>query len=271
MRKLAFFIILPIWLCGQNALAEIPDSKLEWELGAGLSIINFRLYPGAGQSKTYVLPLPYFTLRSKYLEIDRGIRGFLPSHSDWYLDISADFALPVDSDASRLRAGMPDLDAIVQFGPSLQYSLFGARHLQREFRLELPLRAAIVLDAKTPGNEGWLFEPELVYEHRRQGRSGLAVKAGVGLRYATRDYYGYYYDVTPAYASVQRPAFTAEKGYGGFVLELSTSWRQADVIVWSIVRYQNLSGAIYEDSPLVEDKNYYFAMVGISWILSSSP
>lgn len=256
---IVFFLVLSC----SSAFAQ----KTQWELGAGVGVLDFRLYPGSHQSKTYVLPLPYFTLRSKYLEIDRGIRGLLPSNSDWYLDISADFGLPVDSDDSLIRTGMPDLDAIIQIGPSLEYSLYGGRDKAREFRLELPLRTAISVDIDKLSNEGWLIEPRLVYENRRTGRSGLFTKARAGLRYATQDYHAYYYDVTADFATPQRSLFESDKGYSGYVLDLRGSWRQDDIVYWGMVRYQNLNNTAFENSPLVEDEDYYFVAVGITWVL----
>lgn len=244
--------------------------KAQWELGAGVGALDLRLYPGSRQTKTYVLPLPYFMLRSKYLEIDRGIRGLLPSDSDWHLDISADFGLPVDSDDSRVRTGMPDLDAVIQLGPSAEYSILGKRNTQKEFRLELPLRTAIAFGDEHIGNEGWLIEPRLVYEHRRMTRYGLYAKARAGLRYATQDYHAYYYDVAPAFVTPERSLFESDKGYSGFVLDLRAAWRQGDVIFWGIARYQNLSGAVYVNSPLVEDKDYFFVGVGVAWVLAGS-
>ena len=267
-NRLSTILLLPALMYSHFTLAAEPAIKTEWELGASLAALDFRLYPGSRQTKTYVLPLPYFTLRSQYLEIDRGIRGLLPLGPDWHLDISADLGLPVDSDDSRVRAGMPDLDAIVQLGPSLEYSMLGGRHQPRELRLELPLRAAIALNLDKTGDEGWLFEPRLVYEMRRTGRSGLFAKVKAGVRYASADYHAYYYDVAPAFVTPQRAGFESDKGYSGFVLDVHASWRQDNILFWGIVRYQNLGGAVFEHSPLVEDKNYYLAVLGVSWIFA---
>jgi len=253
------FIVLP----GSSVFAK----NTKWELGAAVGALDFRLYPGSRQTKTYVLPLPYFTLRNEYLEIDRGIRGILPSDSDWYLDISADFGLPVDSDDSLVRTGMPNLDAILQLGPSLEYSIIGGRKKAEELRLELPLRTAISIDTDDIANRGWLIEPRLVYEKRRTARTGLFVKARAGLHYATQDYHAYYYDVTADFVTPQRSLFESDKGYSGLVLDLRAAWRQHDVMFWSIVRYQSLSRAVYKQSPLVEDNDYFFVGVGITWVL----
>jgi hypothetical protein len=40
--------------------------------------------------------------------------------------------------------------------------------------------------------------------------------------------------------------------------------------VGSFVRYDNLSGSTFEDSPLVRQKDYFAAGLAISWIISES-
>jgi MipA family protein len=242
----------------------------EWQLGAGLGVVDFRLYPGSNDNKIYVLPLPYFSYTSKFLEIDRGIRGLLPFGPNWKLDISADFGLPVASEDSVVRAGMPNLDAIIQIGPSLEYSVVGNCFESEHIKLELPLRTAVSVDVDHQLNQGWIVEPRLVYEKHRSGRSGLYAKVKLGLRYATQDYHAYYYDVDSTYVTPQRTLFESDKGYNGLVIDLHTTWRQNDILFWGILRYQNLKHSVIQDSPLVEDHNYYFLGLGITWLLASS-
>ena len=71
--------------------------EFSWQLGAGIGVFDVPLYPGSAQNKQYLLPLPYITLSSKYLEIDDGIRGFLFKSDQVRLDLSADLAVPVRS------------------------------------------------------------------------------------------------------------------------------------------------------------------------------
>ena len=243
---------------------------MEWQLGAGIAAFNLNLYPGSTDTKNYVLPIPYFTLVSEKLEIDRGIRGFLFKSDDVVLDVSADFGIPVDSDDSSARIGMPDLDAVLQLGPSLEFLLTELRRDQIDVRFELPLRAAIASDLKHSSNEGWLMEPRFSIEKRRILKSGMAMKFTLGLKYATRDFHAYYYDVDPGFSTATRPAYASEKGYGGSFAKLRASWREGDWIWWTLLRYQNLNGAIFENSPLVEEKDYYLFGVGFAWIFAQN-
>lgn len=259
-----------IGLCCIFSCSAIAASEETWELGAGVGAIDYRLYPGSKQSKTVVLPLPYFTYYSKYLEIDRGIRGLFPSDSNWFLDISADFGLPVSSKDSIIRSGMPNLEPVLQFGPSIEYSISGSRKKETEFRLELPLRVAISIDTNHLANEGYLFEPRLVYEKKRLANTGLFAKIRLGLRFATRDYNAYYYDVSPAFSTPQRNAFSSNKGFNGFLVDLRGAWRDENIIYWGLLRYHDLSDAVFANSPLIEDKDYFLLTAGISWIFAAN-
>lgn len=256
-----------------NAGSEAIDEKsadVVWDLGAGIALFGLDLYPGSTDRKNYIFPIPYFTLVTKKLEIDRGIKGFLFKSERVVLDVSADFGIPVDSDDSQARKGMPDLDAVLQVGPSLEFLLTDLRRDRLDVRFELPLRAAVSSDIKHTSNEGWLLEPRFSIEKRRLRKAGLAMKVTVGVKYATQDFHEYYYSVGPAFSTSIRPAFKAEKGYGGSFVKLRASWRQGDWIWWTFLRYQNLTGAVFEQSPLVEDKDYYLIGLGFAWVFAQS-
>ena len=246
------------------------SKDMEWDLGMGAAAFNMDLYPGSADKKNYVLPLPYFTLESEMLKIDTGIKGFLFQSEYVVLDVSADFGIPVDSDDSSARMGMPDLDAVVQVGPSLEFLLTGREKDQLDVRFELPVRAVIASDIRQTSNEGWLLEPHFSVEKRRIYKSGLAMKFTFGLKYATRDFHAYYYDVEPVFSTATRPTYASVKGYGGSFAKLRASWREGDWIWWMLLRYQNLNGAVFEDSPLIEEKDYYLVGVGFAWIFAQN-
>ena len=262
---LKILLLLPFLYAASSASKE-----MQWQLGVGMAAFDLSLYPGSADKKNYVLPLPYFTLESERLKIDTGIKGFLFQSEHVELDVSADLGVPVDSDDSSARLGMPDLDAVVQIGPSLEFLLTGRRRDQLDVRFELPVRAVIASDIKHSSNEGWLLEPHFSVEKRRMYKSGLAMKFTLGLKYATRDFHAYYYDVAPVFSTTTRPAYLSEKGYGGFFTGMRVSWREGNWIWWTLLRYQNLNGAVFEDSPLVEQKDYYLLGVGFAWVFAQN-
>ncbi len=271
MKRLLSTIILSLVLiCPPVFAADESKIKLEWELGAALAALDIPLYPGANQSKSYLLPLPFIVLRSDFLIIDEGIRAKLFHSKDVHLSLSADFGVPVNSDDSTARVGMPDLNTVLQVGPLLEITLSGARNQPHHFRFELPTRLAFATDFQMVDNLGWIAEPRLTYETRRPFKTGFAWQITAGLRYASEDYHGYYYDVAPAFATASRPAFQSRGGYSGFFSDVIANWREQDVIYFALLRYQNLNGAVFEDSPLIESDNYYFLGMGVTWVLAQS-
>lgn len=264
-KILTLFLLLNIFYS-----TGVISKETEWQLGTGIALFNLNLYPGSADSKNYIFPIPYFTLVSEKLEIDRGIRGFLFKSERIVLDISADFGVPVESDDSTARFGMPDLNSVLQIGPSFEFLFTEPKRNKLDTRFELPLRATISSDIKHSNHEGWITEPRFSIEKRRIKKSGLAMKFTVGVKYAARGYHAYYYDVDPAFSTALRPAFRSNKGYGGSFAKIRASWRTGDWVWWTLLRYQNLNGAVFEESPLVEKKDYYLIGIGFAWVFAQN-
>jgi outer membrane protein len=263
LLSLAFF-------CSVNSIAQESPQILEWELGAGFAGFDIPLYVGSSKNKQYLFPVPHAKLWSRYLEIDDNVRGFFYTSPKIRLDISADLGIPVSSDDSDARQGMPNLNTVLQFGPSLEITLSGSRRGKDELRLELPIRAAIATDIKNTENIGWIFEPRVTYEKRRKNKHGLSYSATLGLQYSTRDYHAYYYDVESQFVTPVRTFFKSDKGYSGVITDIVATWREGKIIYWTYLRYHGLNNTAFENSPLVEEKNYYLIGAGVTWVLAQS-
>lgn len=240
-----------------------------WELGVGAAAFDIPLYPGSKQDDQILIPFPLLRIQTDYFEIDEGIRGFFYESPDIRLNISGDLGIPVNSSDSDIRDGMPDINTVVQIGPSLEVIFDGGRRQPFEFRLELPVRAAIASDLKNTESVGWIIEPRITYETLRPYKTGFSYQVSTGIRYATKDYHEYYYNVPAAYATAERPAFESESGYSGYFLDLAANWRTENIIYFAFARYQNLTNAEYEESPLVEQTDYLAVGVGIVWIFAA--
>ena len=271
MKRAAFLILLSmVLLYSSRLLAEATPRNLQWELGASLAALQIPLYPGSKESKGYVLPLPYVIFRSELLEIDEGIRAKLFQSADVRLNMSVGFGVPVNSDDSDVRAGMQDLSTVLQIGPLLEITLGGSRQQPWHLRLELPARLAVATDFKSVDNLGLIYEPRLSYETRRPFKTGFAWQITAGVRYASDDYHAYYYDVPAQFSTPTRAEFKSDSGYSGFFSDVIANWRYDDLIYWAFVRYQDLSGTQFKRSPLVEQENYYFFGVGMTWVFAHS-
>lgn len=262
---MGLWIALAVSAVAGNARAA--DKPL-WEVGAGVAPVTFPAYRGADEQRSFTFPIPYLVYRGDRLRVDRGgARGMLWDSPSVEIDLSFDGAIPVDSTDDGPRAGMEELDPILEIGPSLKVGLAETDSGRLEFRL--PVRAAIAIDGGSTSHEGWKVHPMLNYN-----APGLIddwnFGFNIGPKFASRDFHAYYYDVGAGDVTRQRPAFRASAGYSGMSMLVSASRRFDRFWVGSFLRYDYLDGATFDDSPLVETNHAVSAGVAISWILWQS-
>ena len=51
-------------------------------------------------------------------------------------------------------------------------------------------------------------------------------------------------------------------------IDVLANWRTTNLIYFAFVRYQNLTGAEFENSPLVEQNDYFFMGIGVTWVFA---
>lgn len=246
--------------------AEEPPPKLE--LGIGIGGLSIPHYRGSDQTQEYIAPIPYVRYNGDRLKVDReGARFYFLKNGNFKLDLSAGFNFPVDSDDNRARQGMPDLDPVIELGPRAQFDLYTSKDRDLRIRAALPVRLAIVVDSFSPDNTGWIFSPYLQIRYY----SGWETALSVGPVWATEKYHDYFYQVDPTYATAGRPEYDARAGYSGFRYTLTTS-KRINKRLWfgAFARYDSLSGAVFEDSPLVKQSDALFVGIGIAYIFKSS-
>lgn len=250
------------------AVAEEPL----WELGAGLGAAYFPDYRGADEGRSYVLPVPYLVYRGERLRVDRrGVRGELLERRNLSLGVSANLGPPAESERNAARAGMPDLDSTVEVGPSLNLRLFENAPRDRVLELRLPLRAVVATDLSRADHVGWVFLPHLAYDMRDFGPGGgWSAGLSLGPIFASNEYHDYYYAVRPEFETAARPAYDARGGYSGLSAGLTVSKRYRSYWVGAFVRYDNLRGAVFDDSPLVRANHAVIAGFAVSRILARS-
>ena len=255
----AFTISLPLAIHAKDG-----DEKPQWEFGVGLGGLSLPHYRGSDQRDEYFAPVPYVRYRGNKLKVDReGGRYYFVDAETFKLDLSAAFSLPVDSDDNRARQGMPDLDAILEVGPRMQWFLWESADRRLRFRAAAPVRLAVNLS--DAGNEGWFFAPYLQLRYY----STMETAFSVGPMWASEKFHDYYYQVDNQYATVGRPAYDAKAGYSGFRFTLTNSQRISKHYWWGgFVRYDLLSGAEFEDSPLVKQKDALMLGFAISYIFN---
>ena len=259
-------------LASVSSAAVCADQLPQWEVGIGAAAISFPDYRGSDERSNYLLPLPYFVYRGEFLKADRQkVRGLFFKSERAEVDISVSGSVPVKSKNNRARSGMPDLDPTLEVGPSLNLTVLDSADKRHTLELRLPLRAVIASDFRHFSYQGLVFQPQLNLDNRDfLGYHGLNLGLATGPVFADRRYHQYIYGVDSAFATANRPAYTARGGYAGMQFAAALSKRFPKYWIGGFVKYDNMSGATFEDSPLTKSKNGFTAGVGIAWVFAES-
>jgi MipA family protein len=258
-------------LGGVCAAAHAAEEKPLWEAGLGVATVSFPAYRGSDQRSQFVLPSPYFVYRGEFLKADReGMRAELFESDRLELTVSGALSPPAASEDIRARANMPDLDANIELGPQINVKLWQGEQRARQLKLLLPLRAAFTLN-KQFQSIGWVFHPKLNLDvGSLPALPGWNIGVQAGALFGDSRQHQYFYGVDPAYAAADRPAYAARGGFAGMQYLVGISKRYEKHWVGAFLRYDNLSGATFANSPLVRTQNYVAAGLAIYWILGES-
>jgi outer membrane scaffolding protein for murein synthesis (MipA/OmpV family) len=243
-----------------------------WEAGLGATVISFPHYRGSDERRTWVLPFPYVVYRGEFLQADeRRVRGLFFKTDRVELDASVNGTPPVDSSENEARRGMPDLDATLEIGPSLNFLLLRTDDRKTRLELRLPVRAALATDFTHVNLAGWVFQPNLNVDFRDAfGHAGWNLGMLAGPMFSDGRYNQYFYGVEPAFATASRPAYNAAGGYAGTQFLASLSKRFRAYWVGGFARWDTLNHAVFSDSPLVRTNHSFAAGVAVAWILGES-
>jgi len=265
MRLLA---ALAAWLPVATLAGE---EKPLWEVGVGVAALSFPAYRGSENRYDFLMPTPYFVYHGEFLKSDRhGVRGSLFDSDRVELTLSFSASPPTSSDKAPVREGMPDLKPTMEIGPQMDFTLWRSENRERFVKLRMPMRAAFTVQ-KSSRYVGWIFAPDLNMDiGDLPGLPGWNLGLLAGPIWADKRQHEFFYTVEPRYATATRPAYEAKAGYSGAKALVALSKRYDKTWVGFFVRYDNLSGAAFEDSPLTTKKNFVAAGFGMSWVLDES-
>jgi len=241
-----------------------------WKLGAGIGNITANSYPGSDQTESITSPIPYLKVKTEWFDLDN--EGL---HTNWFkdtnfrLDLGFDIGLPVESNENKLRNSMPDLDPVGQVGPLLIYQLYDSKKLK--WQIHLPVNYAFSVKDIKFNSIGWVSNPRIYFNYLYgDAKLPLDISMSLGPVYGSVEFHRYYYEVPSAYVTASRSAYVAEAGDAGYRFNLSVTRRMNGYWLGLYLRYQNLSGAVFVDSPLVNQKDYWFIAVGASWLFAGN-
>lgn len=259
-KKILFVVLcINVMLCW----AEEPQPK--WEMGIGFGSYMSPHYLGAEQSATYTLPVPYLVYRGDRIRTDRGgLLGRIYDSSIVDIRASIDGSLPVNSEDNDARIGMPDLDLMLEAGPTLQFHIVdGVNH---QFRFDFPVRAAFSIGSSIEFR-GIVSNPRFYYSYRMDK---WQLAATIGPIYSTEAFQDYFYEVDSLYVLPSRPAYNAQGGYTGVRTSLSAGRHFGNFFAGAFMNYYDLHGTKNADSPLMKKQDYLSGSFAVIWIFAKS-
>ena len=271
--KLNTIFVLSLLVGNAVANASNSDLALEtsdnyWQLGVGLSYTRLPHYLGSNESKNYLIPFPHIVVKTKYLSVDRSvIKGHLLSSDTFKFDISFGGSFKVDSSDNELRQGMPDLDYILETGPSLNWLISGRFDSKRNIAFELPVRAAIATDFSGVDFIGWRIVPTVHWKNKWGDKNYWQIDNKLRLLYATEKYHDYLYSVDDEFIVPGRAGYKAEKGYGGWQYKFDLKYKKDNLLYGFFATYSNIVQANYRDSSLVVENTDLTLGVFVSWAI----
>jgi len=170
------------------------------------------------------------------------------------------------------RTGMPDLKASFEVGPQFEYTLWHTPGNARSLKLLLPVRAAYTVERPVRhSHSGWVSRPKLNLDLTDlPALPGWDLGQQAGVLHGDQRQHAYTYSVAPDFAAAARPAYSARGGYASPRFLVAVSRRFADKWRGACVRYDNLSGAVFEDRPLTRSKNHVAGGIALNWVLGES-
>lgn len=264
-----FFTACACLMASHSALSAQEAGLPLWEVGLVAGGISTPAYPASSDRSTRALAVPFLIYRGEVLRADRSGVGARMVHTDDYeFDIGFSASLPASSDNIAARQNMPDLGALLEFGPRMKATLARPTTGSR-VRLIVPVRSVLEFNSGVHGR-GVAFEPELEYETRDLGQ-GWRLSTSASLVWGDSQLNQYFYGVSPAYATAARPAYEAQSGLIASRLSVSSSTNLGkDVRVLGFVRYENYEGSANRSSPLFLQSSGTSYGLWLTWTLGRS-
>lgn len=244
-----------------------------WELGGGAAALRVPDYRGSEEVRNYLLPVPWVIYRGEILRADRdGVRARLFDSERVELNVSVNGSVPVDSDRNRAREGMEDLRPLFELGPVVNIRLWRTDDQRALLDLRVPVRAAFTYRGGVQ-NVGYIAAPQLNLDLRwpsatapNRWNLGMLVE----VPFADRRLNGYFYSVPEAQATATRPAYRAPAGYGGWQAIAALSRRVDRWWLGAFIKYDDLSSAVFADSPLVTQRRQVSGGFAVTYVFARS-
>lgn len=252
------YLIITLLLTSTFLYAK--DPKIE--LGVGVFTLSYPDYLGSKSTQLLTAPFPHIRYRGEFLTIDEdGINGKLFGVNGLRLDLSVSGSLPANSEDSKAREGMPDLDFTGEIGPNLVYNMY--EHGVALLEFEFPVRAVLSTDLSSIRYRGIVSTPQLKYS---LNYSKIEWTLRSGAMFGNKRYHNYFYGVTEEYVTPTRAQYNANSGYSGWRNRIGMTYQKGSLWGGAFFSHFSLNNAVFEDSPLVETKSAVYMGLSMAYI-----
>lgn len=243
-----------------------------WELGFGIGVLHAPLYRGSKTGKDYVIPFPLPIYRGETFRSDeKGVYSKIFDNDRLNLDISIAGNVPVPSGKVGAREGMPALDTVGEIGPELEVTLWNDSAKEYSVWLNFPFRGVFSVGNPLMKYQGWVFSPFIQLQRRIGSDSDWwRLHVSTGPIFTDSRYHDYFYEVDRQYVTPTRREYHPNGGYSGSRVTISLAHKTKNYFMAAFARYDNLAGAAFDDSPLVETRQYLVGGFMFAWMLRSS-
>lgn len=242
-----------------------------WELGLGIGYVNSAIFRGASERDHFYIPYPYFTYRGNRLRVDEeGVRGKIAESRRLKLDFSVAGQVPVSASDDGPRSGMPNLEPIGEIGPSLDYVFWRSNLHNNSIWIRLPWRFVLSFGDPLIAYRGWSFAPYIDFVKKIPTKQNTRIALAIGPIFSSSQYHDYFYRVRRNYVTAVREQYSAGGGYSGSRITFSITSNMSTYWLGAMIRYDNLTAAEFETSPLVSTKKYLVVGLTVAWIFSKS-
>lgn len=234
----------------------------EFNFGLGYIGLKTHHYRGSDETKIFNLYVPYVSYESEHFEAQNGLVNtyFLRSR---FLSLKLSFGVnpAVESDSNKARKDMPELNYNFGIGPMAIFHLIKSEH----FRLDIDtnIRRELETDFSLTRSFGVTRSTYISADFLGETWSS---SISYGHTYADKGFHEYYYEVEQDYATADRPEYSARSGLSSKVLILTFKKRFGDFLFFPFYRQEDITDAVYADSPLVKQEKYEFFGLGIFYL-----
>ena len=269
--KFLIIVIAPFFI-SLNVLAQEEEGKPLWEVGVLAAGFYTPEYPTSDEQHFNPIVAPYFIYRGEVFRIEEGsAKAVVVENDSFELDLSFSGSFNARSNDSSLRQGMPDLDYLFEVGPQLIKPLMSWKfknNSQGKLLFNAKLRAVFSTDLSSVDHQGYVFQPEISYEHANLLDNRLAYQIKLRPTWGSEKMNDYFYQVDSEYVTDNRAYYDAVQGYMGTSVLSSLNYQiNEDIKLFAFAKFDFHSGTKNSDSPLFGSDQTSSFGVGFSWRL----